>query len=209
MKSDPREKTYVAGGLTVEDWESQKKTLAVGGAPEPWADAFENFFLQRLLLRYFRPIEFIQENGDWQGEGFSMVSLQCALIEFLAATRKGIIYRHLNRGEVLGQFEYANSSRLFCRFLQDETPFKQWFDENSAADFYSSVRCALLHEARTKNGWRIWRTGAPAVDTARKIVFCDTLQEAIQAYVGEYGRALLQDAPLQSAFIRKFDDLGT
>ncbi|MEH7906223.1 hypothetical protein V7798_00780 [Rhizobium laguerreae] len=209
MISGTREKTYIAGNLTVEDWENQKRILTIGGSPDSWADAFDNFFLQRLKLRYFRPIEFIQKNGDWRGEGFSMVSLQCALIEFLAATRNGMKYRHLKRGEVLGQFEYTKSGTVFCQFLQDEMPFKRWFDENSAADFYSSVRCALLHEARTKSGWRIWRTGAPAVDTARKIVFCDFLQEAIGAYVDEYGRRLLDDATLQSAFIRKFDDLAT
>lgn len=109
MISGTREKTYIAGGLTVEDWESQKKILTVGGSPDPWANAFENFFLQRLRLRYFRPIQFIQKNGDWQGEGFSMVSLQCALIEFLAATRKGMNYRYLNRGEVLGNLAHRCS----------------------------------------------------------------------------------------------------
>ncbi|MBY5466338.1 hypothetical protein [Rhizobium leguminosarum] len=150
MISSTREKTYIAGDLTVEDWENQKRILTVGGSPDSWADAFDNFFLQRLQLRYFRPIEFIQKNGDWRGEGFSMVSLQCALIEFLAATRNGMKYRHLKRGEVLSQFEYTKSGtvsvsscRMRCRSKSGLTKIPL-----PTSIPRSDVRCFMKHEQR-------------------------------------------------------------
>ncbi|WP_114217099.1 hypothetical protein [Ochrobactrum sp. 3-3] len=201
-------KTYIAGKLTADDWRAFKASLVVGGGSTLWATAFEDYFRQRLHLRYLRPIELLQSNGTWEGEGFSIVSIQCALIEFLAATRKGENYRHLKRGETLGPHEYNRSGDLFRKFLTTVKPFDTWFTEGAAADFYASVRCALLHEARTKNGWRIWVTGSVPVDTAKKTVFRDTLQRTILDYVESYGKALLTDQPLQEAFVRKFDNLA-
>lgn len=200
--------TYIAGKLTTDHWRTFKATLVVGGDAEPWADAFDNYLRQRLHLRYLRPIQLLQSNGTWEGEGFSIVSVQCALIEFLAALRKGENYRHLKRGETLGPHEYNRSGDLFRDFLATEQPFNAWFTPDTAADFYASIRCALLHEARTKNGWIIWGSSAVPVDAGRKIVYRDTLQSTILDYVESYGQALLTDQPLQEAFIRKFDNLA-
>ena len=207
MRPGRKRKTYIAGKLTADDWRKCKAGLAVGGSEDLWAHAFGEHFRQRLENRYLYPIALLAK-GAWEGEGFSIVSLQCALIEFLAALRKGENYRHLRRGEKLGAHEYSNSSSLFCGFLAAEAPFNAWFDPAAAKDFYASVRCALLHEARTKNGWIIWASGSVPVDTARKIVFRDNLQDKILEYVESYGNALLTDMQLQEAFIRKFDNLA-
>lgn len=201
-------KTHIAGKLTGDDWRKFKEKLVVGGDHEIWASAFEDFFRQRLKLRYLDPIELLGAPGGWQGEGFSVVSIQCALIEFLAATRSGKNYRFLRKGDVLGPHDYSSSSALFQDFLSGVAPFSTAFDADSAKDFYQSIRCALLHEARTRNGWRIWVSGPKPIDPARKIVYRDALQAAILTFVDDYGRALLTSPLLQEAFIRKFDDLA-
>lgn len=199
----------IAGSLTAYDWKAFKKTLTPGNQVQ-WQKAFDNYFHQRLSLRYLEPIKALQENGTYQGEGFSIVAIQCTLIEFLASTIEGKNYRFRRpKDPPLGKFEYSKSSELFVNFLTSNTPFKEDFNAKIAQDFYASVRCGLLHEARTKNGWSIWAkaTGNVAIDASRKIVFRDNLQNMLLQFVNNYGRQLLANVPLQTAFIRKFDSL--
>ncbi len=199
----------LAGSLTEFDWQNMKTKLVntnVSNEPDLWAEAYERFFRQRLSLRYLKPIELIQKKGTWEGEGFTIVSIQCALIEFLAAIRKGKNYKH---GGQLGPYEYSRSRDLFVDFLSSVQPFCRWFSDATATDFYGSVRCALLHEACTRNGWTIWATGNPPIDAERKKVFRNDLQNELEEYVNDYGNSLLNDRLLQKAFVRKFDCLAS
>ncbi len=200
--------TYIAGRLTGDDWRMARSNLAIGGDRQPWASAYEDFFRQRLKLRYLDPIKKLEDKAGWEGEGFTIVSIQCALIEFLSATRRGEKYRFLKNGQKLGPYEYSSSSALFQDFLSTIPPFSSHFNAASAREFYQSVRCALLHEARTSNGWRLWVSGRQPIDPVARIVYRQALQDAICTYLEEYGVELLSDTALQAAFIRKFDDLA-
>ncbi len=164
---------YIAGSKTANDWRTLSAKLVPGGDIGPWNEAFHGYFLERLSLRYLNPIDVIQENGTLQGEGFSIVAIQCTLIEFLESTAKGLSYRYLRSGERLGQYEYSSSRDLFVSFLCSRTPFSKVFDDQLARDFYEGVRCGLLHEARTKNGWSIWAEGPSgnAISASAKIVY--------------------------------------
>lgn len=198
----------IAGWKTRVDWEAIRVRL-VAGAPDAWHEAFTDFYETRLNLRYLHPIKVLQDNGTFQGEGFSIVAIQCSLIEFLESTEQGTNYRYVRRGDVLGAYEYKASQDIFVAFLRDRTPFSTTFDEASAQDFYIGVRCGLLHEARTKNGWRI-RAKDPfgsVADVANRILYRDNFQEALLAYIKSYGNKLPREPQLQQAFIRKFDSL--
>lgn len=200
---------YIAGSFTAKNWQARKIELYANENEAHWARAFEDFLMLRLSLRYLNPLKVLKNNGKLQGEGFTIVSIQCALIEFLAALKVGKNYRFLKRGEKIGQYEYTSSNALFCEFLVREEPFRECFSDISVSrEFYQDVRCGLLHEARTKNGWRIWASGSIAVDAKRKIVHRDALQVAINAYLVSYGLLLMQDKSVQEAFIRKFDHLA-
>jgi len=201
---------YIAGRKTPADWKVLRVRLLDGEA-EAWHEAFTDFFETRLNLRYLHPIKVLQDNGTFQGEGFSIVAIQCSLIEFLESTSQGTNYRYLRRGETLAPFEYTSSQDVFVAFLRNRTPFSATFNDESAKDFYISVRCGLLHEARTKNGWRIWAKGPiGAVSTvAERIVYRDNIQEALLEYIKSYGERLMHEPDLQQAFIRKFDSLCT
>ncbi|TGQ13585.1 hypothetical protein [Mesorhizobium sp. M00.F.Ca.ET.217.01.1.1] len=200
---------YIAGALTADDWRARKVALAAGGSAI-WDSAFTDFFKTRLELRYLHPIKLLQDHGTFSGEGFSITAIQCTLIEFIAATRYGLNYRFVVPGAPpLGAHEYAKSGALFRDFLAAELPFSAEFTAAVAQDFYASVRCGLLHEASTKNGWRIWARGSSIIDAANKMVYRDNLQAAILDYVRLYGIALRTDANLQAAFIRKFDSLAS
>jgi hypothetical protein len=199
---------FIAGRLKPSDWYERKRLLIDRGSSDLWAATFDEFFWKRLLKRYLDPIKALQE-GPSVGEGFSIVTIQCALIEFLAATRVGKNYRHLKKGQKLKEHEYSESRKLFTSFLSNEEPFKNWFkNENEAKEFYADVRSALMHEARTKNGWRIFATGNIAVDFSKKIIRRNSFQKEIDNYIELYRQLLLKDVEIQKAFIRKFDDLA-
>ena len=200
---------YIAGSKTVTDWQALRRKLMLTCDPDLWHEAFHSYFLERLSLRYLDPIKVIQENGTFQGEGFSIVAIQCTLIEFLESTFKGLSYRYLRSGERLGQYEYSNSRDLFMSFLCGRRPFIKEFDGQLAQDFYGGVRCGLLHEARTKNGWSIWAEGPSGnvISATAKIVYRNNFQAALLEYIDWYKGALLSDVLLQEAFIRKFDSL--
>ena len=73
----------IAGERTAEDWKDLEAALGNSASLELWKMAYDDFFMERIRTRYLWPIELLQKHGDDRGEGFSIVSLQCAMIEFL------------------------------------------------------------------------------------------------------------------------------
>jgi hypothetical protein len=202
--------TQIAGWKTSADWLVSRQGLVVGGDPVPWKKVFQDYFRDRLQLRYLGPIRLLQTHGSFQGEGFSILAIQCSLVEFLESTLRGVSYRYIRKGDPpLGQHEYDKSKDMFVAFLRDRAPFKAEFDESVANEFYASIRCGLLHEARTKNGWRVWAEGPPGriVDGPNRIVYRNGFQDALDQFIGWYETALPIRKDLQEAFVRKFDDL--
>ena len=198
----------IAGSLTVADWESAKEKLVLQGDRNTWKRVCEEFFIKRLETRYFEPIKQLQDNGIKKGEGFSIVVLQCSLIEFLASTFEGKSYKYLAKN--CNQHEYSNSRNLFVHFLYSKSPFNKYFgSEREVEDFYTNVRCALLHEARTKGGWIILAQSDNnlSIDVKQKVVYRDNLQSTFKKYVQWYRKKMPSCDKLQAAFIRKFDSL--
>jgi hypothetical protein len=206
------EDMQIAGRNTVRDWKLMRARLDGSNDEGVWNEAFEDFFRQRLDSRYFSPIRTLERLSSYDGEGFAIVTLQCSLIEFLASTLEGKTYRHRPRKNdpPLGKYEYSESGTMFTGFLVKQLPFGAYFqDAAQAEDFYRSVRCGLLHEARTKNGWRIRtdRHAKGAIDTNARIVYRHKMREAFDAFTHWYGEQLRTAQDLQAAFIRKFDSL--
>jgi hypothetical protein len=200
----------IAGWKTSADWLVSRQTLVVGGDTDPWKMVFQTYFWDRLQLRYLRPIQLLQQHGSFQGEGFSILAIQCSLVEFLESTLRGVSYRYVRKGDPpLGKYEYDKSKLMFVAFLRDRDPFRAEFNEDLASEFYASIRCGLLHEARTKNGWRVWAAGPPGriVDDPNRIVYRNGFQDALDQFIAWYETALPVRTDLQEAFIRKFDDL--
>jgi hypothetical protein len=199
-------KIFISGPKTVEDWKIVRKELIVSGDAKAWQQVFNDFFVTRLKLRYFQPIEILQKNGTLAGEGFSIAAIQCSLIEFLESTVQGKTYRHQGP---CGKFEYKKSSAIFTSFLTTRAPFKKEFSDSKASEFYLSVRCGLLHDAQTKNGWRIKAKDSKGriIDATDKIVFRDNLQKALCLFIEEFGKELRVNKKYQDAFIRKYDAL--
>ena len=197
----------IAGKLKASDWWRLRDSL-VPGEQGGWSEAVESYFMQRISLRYLRPIRTLQTRLRGEGEGFSMVALQCTLIEFLAAVRVGKTYKYADTGG-LGDHEYNDSQDLFVRFLRGHPPFADCLTTRREANsFYVSIRCGLLHEASTKNGWLISLSGEPGIDPKAYVVYRNTLQDMLEDYISDYAQAVLVDKQLQSALKRKFDALS-
>jgi len=149
----------------ISEWKSiRKKIKNKYEYNSDWEDAI-NLFRKRLERKFFDPIEELIKQKKQKGEGFTIVTAQCALIESLASFRTGQIYNHKIRKNS-PKYEYNRSGDMFVNFLHTDKIFENnfWIIENgkkkknspfNANSFYSDVRCGLMHEARTKNDWYI------------------------------------------------------
>lgn len=143
------------------------------------------------------------------GEGFAAMTLICSLIEFLQSCYEGKKYHRDNPDD---DFEYGDnlgSSRKFKKFLECQYPFSSIFAQtftNSAGttntfaeDFYTSVRCGLLHEAATNNNWIIREkhsnpdTFVDISNHAKKIIYRNNFFKAIKKYFGEYKQKIIDN----------------
>lgn len=200
---------YITDTKKAEDWLSIRNEALNSRDSLFWMKTFNDFFYGRLVSRYLTPIRQLQQ-GACLGEGFAISAIQCSMIEFLESTYEGINYKWVSKASDLGEFEYKSSRKCFIDFLTNKYPFNLVFNESLASEFYASVRCGLLHEASTKNGWKIWASSHSKTEIIcenNKILFRDDFQRAIDSYVDWYKDQLLKSERLQKAFIRKFDAL--
>jgi hypothetical protein len=215
-----RDDIRIAGERTIGDWKATRAKLVGANDMDAWKKAYKDFFIERLETRYFGPIGILINPGShinngqnpWQGEGFAIVALQCSLIEFLGATLAGQTY--VNERQLKGRkktdLEYTKSGEMFVCFLRTAQPFNGVFGEKDDAwDFYVSVRCGLLHEARTRNNWKISSRKSPGlcIDVKAKKIYRNDLQDAFTEFAYWYGTELLKNNDYQAAFIHKFDSL--
>jgi hypothetical protein len=210
MGSQMSDDVKIAGNRTVKDWQQLKQTLVPGADPKTWKAAFETYFEARLSTRYLKPIETLQASQTLNGEGFSILAVHCSMIEFLESTLQGRSYRFRRKKDPpLTQDEYSESGQMFATFLTKRHPFSTVFNAPLAADFYSGVRCALLHEARTKDGWIVKAKGSTIVEVSagKKLVYRNNFHGALLKFIEWYRGVLPTDQAFQEAFIRKFDSL--
>ena len=116
--------TYIAGRKKPSDWFKLRDRLLQEPNNQLWQEAFDDYFMARLDLRYFNPIKILQAEGTFAGEGFSIMAILCTLIEFLESTRRGLKYRFVRRKKDLAQFEYNISSEIFS--IKAETIFRKF-----------------------------------------------------------------------------------
>jgi hypothetical protein len=201
----------IAGRRSRKHWRSFGKGLAPGGDPDLWRRAACDYFHTRVATRYLDPIAAIMKLKRNQGEGFSIVAIQCSMIEFLESTVQGVSYCYRPWGSAtqLSAHEYSDSQLLFVDFLRKREPFKEDFKtKRIAQDFYVGVRCGLLHEAKTKNAWLIQANGPAVIGLQpKKILYRNNFQKALEEFIRSYETDLESNTHLQEAFIRKFDSL--
>ncbi|AMS28251.1 MAG TPA: hypothetical protein DIU09_09290 [Hyphomonadaceae bacterium] len=203
--------------LTDQDWRVHEAKLDIEAPSKAWEIAFDDFYQARLYSRYFSPIAAIASSHDKLGEGFSIVAILMTLVEFLETTYTGQNFNPNRKKATPYEYGLGQSTRIFVSFFLNRAPFSGSITEASAAEIYSSVRCGLLHEARTCGGWRIGVAKSEgccplrAIDPVGKIIFRDKFLEEMEAAVVALRTAML--APdqagkeLRAAFVRKMDGI--
>lgn len=146
--------------LDKRKWLKKRETLKNSYEINKTWNQVIDLFNNRITDFYFNPIEDIIKTKKLKGEGFTILTIQCALIEMFASFKSGKIhnYRKNPKGP---KYEYKKSDECFISFLQSEEMFKDHFFQEDgtkdvpfkASDFYDKVRCGLMHEARTKGEW--------------------------------------------------------
>lgn len=215
-----------------DDWTKIRRKLNQNYKyDKTWDDAI-NLFKKRLKRKYFDPVQLIIKGNTLKGEGFTIVTVQCALIEMLSAFRVGKIFNH-NKTSASPKYEYRESQKMFTSILRSASVFKDNFwqlnNKNktvidkpyNAKDFYRFVRCGLMHEARTKENWHITATPlTKSVKTEKRFLVTESgkikiyrtvLHYRLLHYLEEYSEELRKDTEdsemLRKFFARKLDHL--
>lgn len=153
------------------------------------------------------------------GEGFAVVNLQCSLIETIESFINGWKFsiepygwfkKEITKGK--NDENVKKNQDLFVSFFKNREPFK--FNNTDGEDFYKSVRCGLLHETQTKNGWTILADGyEKSIDY--KIIYRNNFQRDLEKLIENYKDSIIkgenfdniESIDLRKNFISKFNHI--
>ena len=77
------------------------------------------------------------------------------------------------------------NDKIFKSFFNNREPFKNYTPKISGKRFYIDVRCGLLHETQTKNGWIIRAEGIDK-SIENKIIFRNNFQRELEDLIIDY-----------------------
>lgn len=104
------------------------------------------FIYQRFYTRYIKPFEYSEKRyKKMHKNGFSIMANCCLLIESLESFKNG--WETTDR----------KSQKAFESFFKSEPEFEEIKKARLEQDFYKNIRCGILHQAETTNGWTIDR----------------------------------------------------
>lgn len=152
-----------------------------------------DIFIDRIEGRFFKQIQILSD--DYNQNGFSIMALECLLIETLAQFLKGLDDTH---GASKREYVDFLINRLHC------------FPSLVAAEkFYSYIRCGILHQAQTKPNSGLTFGAKNAIEWRNNflIVSVDTFTNEINSFFQSYCRNLKirSNVDLRLNFIKKMD----
>ncbi len=159
MSDNNKKDTKLSSKVTVSQY---RKFVEEEDKPE-----IVNFIVERFTERYISPLKTRTKHG------FCMMAVNCLMIETLECFYLGW-EDTTQRGDGL---------RAFKSFFNRNEGFKDF--RNVAGSFYGDVRCGILHQAETKNGWHIIRRGdlfVPSTKTINATKFQTELEKALKNY---------------------------
>lgn len=206
----------IAGDLTIEKWKELEKKLKPSYNSH-WKEAYE-FFESRICTRYLKPIGAILNMKSYKGEGFAVVNLQCSLIETIESFINGWIYFYPNFVNPQGIILKGND-KIFKSFFNKREPFKNYSSKINGKRFYVDVRCGLLHEAQTKNNWKIKKGKSNNLSYEVKdgfhVLHRDNFQKDFEELIKKYKDAIINGKDfdevdacvLRTNFVSKFNHI--
>ncbi len=158
------------------------------------------FLRKRHKERFFNPIPLLlNAPGNEQGYGFSAMAICSLLVETMQSYRLGLpttnrqeLTRIGANGKTIPK-RYrvrtgdlpARGEHIFVCFFQSN---RSSFPEVDGATYYHAIRNGLLHQAQTKDGWKIRADGKlwdRDCKTINRNKFVAALEKSFNAYLNE------------------------
>jgi hypothetical protein len=187
--------TIVAEPELANGWPTSRVENCLGSAD---ATGLISFLKKRHEERFFKPIKTLRSAPkQHQGFGFAIMALCSLLIETFQCYREGLPTTDGGELKRLADFappsEYAiprskSGEQVFVDFFA-MAKTDHLFTDVDGATFYRAIRNGLLHQAQTKQGWRIRRFQSKLWDSDVHIIdrdkFVDDLIAAFDVYLGD------------------------
>ncbi len=146
-------------------------------------------FLDRFSERYVNPFK-----GNRNKHGFSMMAISCLMIENFYCFQQGYDKTPSGKGNVIFNDFFKNSCNL--------TPFAE-------INFYRNIRCGLLHQGETYEGWKIRRKGS-IVDLSRREINANLFMIEVSREIDTYAQKISEKefgSKEWKNMIKKFDSI--
>jgi len=148
-----------------------------------WNRAVE-IFAERIKYRYLEPADLLIKADEncppiERKFGFSIMAIDCLLIEALQSFRDGLTNTK------------NKSLEMFKKYLTKRDGFRDYFDEAQAKNFFYDVRCGILHQAEIMGHTLLWSVGSLKGETAdgtpyiNRTKFHEILKEDFDQYCNE------------------------
>lgn len=189
---------YIAPGIHRDEW--LKLNLNDNKNPD-WDLAIE-IFNQRIQSRYLEPVDLLIKSDEKcnpveRRYGFSIMAIDCILIETLQSFREGLTDTK------------SKSKKMFKNFLTKSEGFRKYFDSTQAENFFYDFRCGILHQAEIMGPSLLWSVGlligkrSDGVPYINRTNFHKILKDEVKRYSDN-----LRDPAnleLRTNFIKKMD----
>lgn len=146
-------------------------------------------FMDRYVERYIDPVT----SGHCKN-GFAIMAASCLMIENFFCFQNGF-----------EKTPHKKASKYFHDFFAESSALKEF----SEIDFYRKIRCGILHQGETYDGWKIRRTDA-LIDKKSRIInansFINYIQMEFESYVEKMQRSNFDSTEWKN-LIKKFDSI--
>lgn len=156
-------------------------------------DRLIRFLECRYDERFLQPIRLLTAaTGNWQGYGFSIMALCSLLIETIQSFWEGLPSTHTAELRKLkndyappAEFEIPprewpnRGEDIFVAFFANRL-FSPLFPGVDGVKFYTAVRCGLLHQAQTKDGFSLTAVGKSLWDQNGPTINRDLFSKAVR-----------------------------
>jgi len=136
-------------------------------------NGISTFIRERFTERYILPMKSRYRHG------FSIMAICCLMIETLESFKQG--WQDTRGRNRIAKMH--NSELAFHLFFQSEKLFKDLIGFEN--EFYRCVRCGILHQAETVEGWHVTRRGVMFDQKSKTInatIFLRRLGHSLNTY---------------------------
>jgi len=183
------------------------------------ATKLSQFFIDRLYGRYLKPLDYpSDEYRKKYKSGFAIMINCCLLIETYISWMEPDFRETDGKSERCFMYFFLTNSSFQCfsvgsPSLRDIRTFHKKLDKSGlASDFWQNVRCALLHNGETNNGWKIVRNGALFESASKRInaiAFMDGLKQVLNDFKANLDRSDFGNDMIWKTYKDRLSDLLT